>query len=67
VPAFGIVEAFDVVEHISPGLVPRPVRFACRSFCLQRREKLSIAALSQTLPERLIEQTTRNRCITAAP
>jgi hypothetical protein len=59
VPAFGIVEALNVVEHICSGassLVEYNLR-AVRSV-LSEEKKLSIAALSQTLPERLIEQTT---------
>jgi hypothetical protein len=48
VSAFSIVEAFDVSEHVSLGFVTH----------LSEEKKLSIAALSQTLPERLIEQMT---------
>jgi len=59
VPAFRIVEALNVIEHIGPGVVSGSVHSARRSLGLQRHEKkLSLAALSQTLPERLIEQTT---------
>lgn len=59
VPARGIVEAFDVIEHVLPCLIARAVGFARDPFGLQRGEKkLSIAALSQTLPDRLIEQVT---------
>ncbi len=54
-PAYGVVEAFDIVEHIGPCLIPCPVDLAGGPFGLQ---KLSIAAVSQTLPERLIEQVT---------
>src|SRR5271168_5499426 len=39
VPAFRIIEAFDVVEHISLGLVARPIRFARRALGLQRGEE----------------------------
>ena len=56
VSAFSIVEALDVVEHVSLGFVTCPIRFACRAFVFSEEKKLSIAALSQTLPERLIEQ-----------
>jgi len=58
VPALNIVEAFDVVEHVSLGRVR--VRYVLRAFrsVFSEERKLSIAALSQTLPERFIEQTT---------
>ena len=53
-----IVEALDVVEHVclrviagAVGLAPDPLGFS-------EEKKLSIAALSQTLPDRLIEQVT---------
>src|SRR6201982_3003980 len=39
VPAFRIVEAFDVVEYISSRLVSGPVRFAPCALGLQRREE----------------------------
>jgi len=55
VSAFGIVEALNVVEHFSSGLAFGTS--AVRSV-LSEEKKLSIAALSQTLPERLIEQIT---------
>jgi hypothetical protein len=55
----GIVEPLDVIEHICPCLVPGAIGFARRGSVLSDEKKLSIAALSQTLPERLIEQTTR--------
>jgi hypothetical protein len=57
VPAFRIVEALDVVEYISSRLVSGAVRFAPYALVFNDEKKLSIAALSQTLPERLIEQT----------
>jgi hypothetical protein len=48
----------DVVKHIRLGLIPdRYVLRAVRSV-LSEEKKLSIAALSPTLPERLIEKTT---------
>src|SRR6478672_9730236 len=53
----GIVEALDVVEHVGLGLVARAVFRAVLSVSSEEK-KLSIAALSQTLPERLIEQAT---------
>ena len=53
-----IVEALDVIEHVgSCVILVRYVLRAVRSV-LSDEKKLSIAALSQTLPERLIEQTT---------
>ena len=55
---FRAVEALDVVEHVSPSFVARAIGFARRALGLQRREKLSMAALSQQLPERLMEQVT---------
>ncbi len=65
VPACGIVEAFDVFEHFGLRLISRAIGFARDPLGLQRREpkagaanKLSMAALSQTLPERLIERVT---------
>ncbi len=36
VPACGIVEAFDVIEHVLPCLIGRAVGFACDPFGLQR-------------------------------
>jgi len=56
VPPLGIVEALNVIEHIGLGLIPRPVRLARCSFVFSKEKKLSIAALSQTLPDRLMEQ-----------
>ena len=52
-----IVEPLDVVEHVGPGLRPASGRSlrAVRSV-FSDEKKLSIAALSQTLPERLMEQ-----------
>jgi hypothetical protein len=58
VPAFGVVEALDVVEHIRLGFVPRALRLRAMRLVFKDEKKLSIAALSQTLPERLIEQIT---------
>ncbi len=52
----GVVEAFDVVEHIGSGLVPRSIDFILIRSVFSDEKKLSIAALSQTLPERLVEQ-----------
>lgn len=51
--ASGIVEAFDVIEHLGPCLISRAI-----SSVFSEEKKLSMAALSQTLPERLIEQVT---------
>jgi hypothetical protein len=55
VAAFGIVEALDVVEHVSLGFVTRAIGFALGPF-FSDEKKLSIAALSQTLPDRLMLQ-----------
>jgi hypothetical protein len=57
VSAFVIVKALDVVQHIGSRLVSGPVRFATCAV-LSDEKKLFIAALSRTLPERLIEQMT---------
>jgi hypothetical protein len=58
VPAFGVVEALDIVELIRSCswrvlYVLQPMRSV-----FSDKKKLSIAALSHTLPDRLIEQTT---------
>lgn len=58
VPARGIVEAFDVIEHVLPCLSARAIGFARDPLGFQQGEKLSIAVLSQTLPDQLIEQVT---------
>jgi hypothetical protein len=53
-----IVEPLDVVEHIRSGLVSCPICFAAGTLSVFSDEKkLSIAALSQTLPDRLMLQT----------
>ena len=58
-PTFSIVDAFDVIEHIRLCLVTRPIGFAiCLARVFSDEKNLSIAALSQTFPERLIEQVT---------
>lgn len=56
---------FDGIEHLGHCLISRVSGFARDPRGLQRREpqagaasKLSMAALSQTLPERLIKQLT---------
>ena len=38
-PAFRIIEALDVIEHIGLGFVPRPIGLARRSLGLQRGEE----------------------------
>lgn len=65
VPACRIVEAFDAIKHLGLCLILPAIGFARDPLGLQRREpkagaanKLSTAALFQTLPERLIEQLT---------
>src|ERR1700733_8206683 len=39
VPAFGIVEALDVIEHVSLGILPGSIGFARCALGLQRREE----------------------------
>ena len=56
--AFGIVEALDVIEHVSLGFVTRAIGFALGRSVFSDEKKLSIAALSHTLPERLMLQMT---------
>jgi len=57
-PAFRIVEALNIIENVGLGVVPRSVHSARSPLGLNDEKKLSIAALSQTLPDRLIEQAT---------
>jgi hypothetical protein len=45
-------------EHVSFCLIACPIGLASRALGFERREELFIAALCQTLPERLIEQMT---------
>lgn len=52
-----IVEPLDVVEHISFGRVPCPIGLPAVRSVFSDEKKLSIAALSQTLPDRLMQQT----------
>lgn len=52
-----VVEPLNVVEHICLGLVPGAIGFAFGAFGFNDEKKLSIAALSQTLPDRLMLQT----------
>jgi hypothetical protein len=54
VPAQRVVEALDVIEHVLRGLIARAVNFAHDRLVFSEEKKLSIAALSQTLPDRLI-------------
>jgi hypothetical protein len=58
VPADRVVESLDVVEHVGPGGVPRAVDLSTDPFGFIEEKKLSMAALSHTFPERLIEQST---------
>lgn len=51
-----VVEVLDIVEHVRPGVIPRPVDLRVVRSVSTDEKKLSIAALSQTLPERFIEQ-----------
>jgi hypothetical protein len=39
VPTRRLVEVLDVIEHIGPCLVPRPVGFSRDTFSFQRREE----------------------------
>ncbi len=57
-PANGVIEPLDVIEDVGSGLIPCSIHLACCSLGLSEEKKLSMAALSQTLPERLIEQLT---------
>ena len=57
-PPPGIIEALDIIEHVSFDMVSRAVRLARRAFVFSEEKKLSIAALSQTLPPRLRLQVT---------
>jgi hypothetical protein len=58
VPAFRIVEALNIIEDVGLGVFSRSVDSACGPSVFNDEKKLSIAALSQTLPDLLIEQTT---------
>ena len=53
-----VVEAFDLIEHVGLRLRPRAVDFFPIRSVLSEEKKLSMAALSHTLPDRLIEQVT---------
>jgi hypothetical protein len=58
VPSLQVIEALDVIEHVGSCLVAGGyVRRAVRSV-LSEEKKLSIAALSHTLPDRLMLQVT---------
>lgn len=52
----GIAEAFDIVEHIGSGLISRSINLAGPRPVFSDGKKLSVAALSRTLPDRLVEQ-----------
>lgn len=58
VPAFRVVEAFDVVEYVGSRLIAGPVDFPTARSVFNDEKKLSIAELSHTFPARLIEQDT---------
>jgi hypothetical protein len=59
VPTFQTVEALDIIEDAGLGVVPPFGTFRAQPApVFNDGKKLSIAALSQTLPDRLIEQTT---------
>ena len=55
-PAGRIVEALDVVEHVCLRMIARAICFAPDLLVLSDEKKLPMAAVSQTLPDRLIEQ-----------
>ncbi len=56
-PANRSVEALNVIEHVSPCLIPCLVCFAGCLFGLQGREEAFYRGiLFQTFPDRLIEQ-----------
>jgi hypothetical protein len=57
VSAFRVVEALDIVKHVCLCFIAMYVLLLVRSV-FSDEKKLSIAALSHTLPDRLIEQTT---------
>jgi hypothetical protein len=59
VPADRAVESLDVVEHVGPGGVPLPVDLSADRSVSSDEKKLSMAALSHTFLEPLIEQSTR--------
>lgn len=58
VPACGIVEALNVIEHVCLRVIARAVGLRPIGSVFSEEKKLSIAALSQTSPDRLIEQVT---------
>ena len=49
VPARGIIEAFDIIEHVLPCLIARAVGFARGSLSLQRGEEAHHRGLSGIL------------------
>ena len=54
-----IIKELNVIEHVGAGLIARAVDFASRMRSVFSEEKkLSMAALSQTLPERLMLHAT---------
>ena len=57
-PAGRIVEALDVIEHVCLRMIARAICFAPIRSVFSEEKKLSMAAVSQTLPDRLIEQVT---------
>src|SRR6202046_5214235 len=59
----------NLVGHVGPGGVPRPVDLSADPFrsVFSDEKKLSMAALSHTFPERLIEQSPLSAIIAAAP
>ena len=56
--AHWIVEALDVIEHVGLRVIARAIYPRPDRSVFGEEKQLSIAALSQTLPDRLIEQVT---------
>ena len=52
------VEDLDLVKYVRAGLIARAVDFRAVRSVLNEEKKLSMAASSQTLPERLMLQET---------
>ena len=53
-----VVEPLDVMEHVVPGLVAGAIYLAGGPLSFSEENKLSIAALSQTMPDRPMLQIT---------
>ena len=57
-PSGRVVEAFDVIEHVHIRMRPRAVHLLSTHSVFRDEKKLSMAALSQTLPDLLVELVT---------